>query len=215
MVNLFCRSSVRTQTFIFSVLAWKLIFLLPQYASVVVYKLPVLQFVIHFSHSFLTDFLLSSFTNESGIFYLLKTMLWPVSQLPLFFRGEAIVTQATILEFQPENFIFIRITRSAYRGTDSVFRSQKHENCPSRPGSTLKRPVADTNCECSARQCAWYVFDHEMVLPEYVVDFEYITKVITYNWMSVRTDQGQEKVREFYFESRKIDILKKPQAKLK
>lgn len=78
-------------------------------------------------------------------------------------------------------FILIRITRSVYRGADSVFRSQKHENCPSRPGSTLKRPIADTNCECSARQCAWYVFDHEMVLPEYVVDFEYIAKVITYS----------------------------------
>ncbi|XP_078381877.1 leucine-rich repeat-containing protein 9-like isoform X2 [Oculina patagonica] len=70
-----------------------------------------------------------------------------------------------------------KITRSAYRGMDSVFRAQKHENCPSRPGSTLKRPIIDTSCECSARQCAWYVFDHEMVLPEYVVDFEYITKV--------------------------------------
>ena len=35
----------------------------------------------------------------------------------------------------------------------------------------------DTSCECSARQCAWFVFDHAMVLPEYVVDFEYITKV--------------------------------------
>ena len=58
-----------------------------------------------------------------------------------------------------------------------MYRSQKHENCPSRPGSTLKGPIVDTNCECSARQCAWYVFDHEMVLPEYVVDFEYITKV--------------------------------------
>lgn len=41
----------------------------------------------------------------------------------------------------------------------------------------MKGTVTDTSCECSARQCAWYVFDHEMVLPEYVVDFEYITKV--------------------------------------
>ena len=86
----------------------------------------------------------------------------------------------------------------------------------------MKRPVANTNCECSARQCAWYVFDHEMVLPEYVVDFEYNTKVI-YIQLNIcntdiekspagvcivevksGTDQGQEKVKEFYFkEARK------------
>ena len=76
-------------------------------------------------------------------------------------------------------YFFIRITRSAYRAANSVFRAQKHENCPSRPGSTLKRPIIDAGCECSARQCAWFAFDHEMALPEYVVDFEYITKVIS------------------------------------
>ena len=35
----------------------------------------------------------------------------------------------------------------------------------------------DNVCECSTGQCDWYVFDHELVLPEYVVGFEYITKV--------------------------------------
>lgn len=33
------------------------------------------------------------------------------------------------------------------------------------------------NCECSARQCEWYLFDNELILPEYVVEFEYVTKV--------------------------------------
>ena len=71
----------------------------------------------------------------------------------------------------------IRIKREIYRGADSVFRTRKHENCPKRSGSTVKRTLVDSDCDCSARQCAWYVFDHVMVLPEYVVDFEYITKV--------------------------------------
>ncbi|XP_008066255.1 leucine-rich repeat-containing protein 9, partial [Carlito syrichta] len=31
------------------------------------------------------------------------------------------------------------------------------------------------NCDCSFRQCKWFVFDHELVLPEYIVEFEYIT----------------------------------------
>ncbi|KAJ6658013.1 hypothetical protein lerEdw1_001672 [Lerista edwardsae] len=31
------------------------------------------------------------------------------------------------------------------------------------------------NCDCSLRQCEWFVFDRDLVLPEYVVEFEYIT----------------------------------------
>ena len=84
MVNLFCRSSVRTEAFIFSVLVLlKKNSFLPQFANVAVYKQPMLQFVFHFSYSFLTDFLLSSFSTESWSFYLLKAILKPVSQPPL------------------------------------------------------------------------------------------------------------------------------------
>ncbi|XP_057198998.1 leucine-rich repeat-containing protein 9 isoform X1 [Triplophysa rosa] len=32
------------------------------------------------------------------------------------------------------------------------------------------------DCDCRQRQKLWYVFDHELVLPEYLVDFEYITQ---------------------------------------
>ena len=68
--------------------------LLPQFA-IVVYKQPMLQFV-HFPYSFFADFLLSSFTTESGIFsfYVLARVT-----TASFFRGEAIVTQVAILEF--------------------------------------------------------------------------------------------------------------------
>jgi len=34
-----------------------------------------------------------------------------------------------------------------------------------------------TSCECSSRQCEWYIFDRDLVLPEYIVEFEYVTKV--------------------------------------
>ncbi|CAH1791753.1 unnamed protein product [Owenia fusiformis] len=40
-------------------------------------------------------------------------------------------------------------------------------------GSTT---TSTTSCDCLSRQCEWFVFDHEMVLPEYVIDFEYITR---------------------------------------
>ncbi len=32
-------------------------------------------------------------------------------------------------------------------------------------------------CECSSRQCEWFAFNTEVVMPEYVIDFEYITRV--------------------------------------
>ncbi|KAL4237983.1 Leucine-rich repeat-containing protein 9 [Mactra antiquata] len=35
----------------------------------------------------------------------------------------------------------------------------------------------NSSCECSARQCEWYIFDNELVLPEYIVEFEYVTKL--------------------------------------
>nr|XP_054303549.1 leucine-rich repeat-containing protein 9 isoform X3 [Pongo pygmaeus] len=37
--------------------------------------------------------------------------------------------------------------------------------------------MGQRNCDCSVRQCKWFVFDHDLVLPEYVVEFEYITMV--------------------------------------
>ena len=34
-----------------------------------------------------------------------------------------------------------------------------------------------TQCECSSRQSEWFVFNHNLAIPEYSVDFEYITRV--------------------------------------
>ena len=38
--------------------------------------------------------------------------------------------------------------------------------------------IADANesytCECSSRQCEWYLFDNELVLSVYIIEFEYI-----------------------------------------
>lgn len=60
-----------------------------------------------------------------------------------------------------------QITKSSYPKIDAVFKPRKM--CVTNEGG-------DTLCECSARQCEWYIFDHRLVLPEYVVEFEYITK---------------------------------------
>ncbi|XP_035387168.1 leucine-rich repeat-containing protein 9 isoform X1 [Electrophorus electricus] len=41
---------------------------------------------------------------------------------------------------------------------------------------TLFSTEQQASCDCSQQQTLWYVFDHELVLPEYLIDFEYITE---------------------------------------
>lgn len=42
---------------------------------------------------------------------------------------------------------------------------------------TLDSIIGQRQCDCGYRQFKWFVFDHDLVLPEYIVDFEYITVV--------------------------------------
>ncbi len=63
-----------------------------------------------------------------------------------------------------------RIKKQFYPNADSVFRPKQYN---------LSEKEKEAVCECVARQCEWFVFDHELVLPEYVIDFEYVTKVGT------------------------------------
>ncbi|EMP30661.1 Leucine-rich repeat-containing protein 9 [Chelonia mydas] len=62
------------------------------------------------------------------------------------------------------------ISQVNYPGANSVFRPRKY---------LLKTysSMEHRNCDCRHRQCEWFVFDHELVLPEYVVEFEYTTLV--------------------------------------
>ncbi|XP_078672195.1 leucine-rich repeat-containing protein 9-like isoform X1 [Branchiostoma floridae x Branchiostoma belcheri] len=72
------------------------------------------------------------------------------------------------------------ICKENYPEADSVFRPRKLED-PQSPkkdvvSSILNSGGPHTECDCSGRQCEWFVFDHELVMPEYVIDFEYITR---------------------------------------
>ncbi|KAK5857406.1 hypothetical protein PBY51_010654 [Eleginops maclovinus] len=57
---------------------------------------------------------------------------------------------------------------SVYRNVDAKHRSAVSEE---RPRSTKTH----TGPECSPRRRQWFVFDHELVLPEYIIYFEYIS----------------------------------------
>ncbi|XP_046502943.1 leucine-rich repeat-containing protein 9 isoform X3 [Equus quagga] len=67
------------------------------------------------------------------------------------------------------------ISRANYPMVNSVFIPQKY---------LLNSIMGQRNCDCSFRQCKWFVFDHDLVLPEYIVEFEYITVVKAHSLFS-------------------------------
>ncbi|XP_074986056.1 leucine-rich repeat-containing protein 9 isoform X4 [Caretta caretta] len=70
------------------------------------------------------------------------------------------------------------ISQVNYPGANSVFRPRKHLlSDTSAANDETYSSMEHRNCDCRHRQCEWFVFDHELVLPEYVVEFEYTTLV--------------------------------------
>ncbi|XP_056283145.1 leucine-rich repeat-containing protein 9 isoform X3 [Pseudoliparis swirei] len=91
-----------------------------------------------------------------------------------FRHGQVIVSKVFVGHSMP-----IRegepLDRSRYPRACSVYRNvdTKHRTAISeeRPNSSKTH----TGPECSPRRRQWFVFDHELVLPEYIIYFEYIT----------------------------------------
>ncbi|XP_051003310.1 leucine-rich repeat-containing protein 9 [Acomys russatus] len=63
------------------------------------------------------------------------------------------------------------ISQANYPMVNSVFVPQRHF-------------LRERNCDCSYRQYKWFVFDHDLVLPEYIVEFEYTTVVQVHSLFS-------------------------------
>ncbi|KFV79128.1 Leucine-rich repeat-containing protein 9, partial [Struthio camelus australis] len=77
------------------------------------------------------------------------------------------------------------ICQGNYPEANSVFRPWK---CLGKTRSSLKQ----RRCDCRLRQREWFVFDHELVLPEYVVEFEYVTRVKDQSLFSTCNVTGEE-----------------------
>ncbi|KAL4656332.1 leucine-rich repeat-containing protein 9-like [Arapaima gigas] len=68
----------------------------------------------------------------------------------------------------------LEIESENYPKTHSVYCSVTADSCL---GTKCPRSSnLHGNCECGLRQRQWFVFDHELVLPEYLVDFKYVTQ---------------------------------------
>ncbi|KAB1276937.1 Leucine-rich repeat-containing protein 9 [Camelus dromedarius] len=67
------------------------------------------------------------------------------------------------------------ISQANYPMVNSVFIPRKY---------LLNSIMGQRDCDCSSRQCKWFVFDHDLVLPEYIIEFEYITAVKAHSLFS-------------------------------
>ncbi|XP_067894912.1 leucine-rich repeat-containing protein 9 isoform X4 [Heterodontus francisci] len=63
-----------------------------------------------------------------------------------------------------------------YPNANSVYRPRKVDTRSANDAGFSSSLKLHGSCDCSLRQYEWFVFDHELVVPEYLIDFEYITQ---------------------------------------
>ncbi|XP_069772401.1 leucine-rich repeat-containing protein 9 isoform X3 [Narcine bancroftii] len=68
------------------------------------------------------------------------------------------------------------IQRLRYPNVNSVYRPRKFDTGSAIDKGSSKSLKLHGSCDCSFRQYEWFVFDHELVVPEYLIDFEYTTQ---------------------------------------
>ncbi|KAG8561130.1 hypothetical protein GDO81_015257 [Engystomops pustulosus] len=72
---------------------------------------------------------------------------------------------------------FLPINSTYYPDANSVFRPLKLNSSTLCSSDDEMFPSQDhARCDCSLRRCEWFMFDSELVLPEYIVEYEYITQ---------------------------------------
>ncbi|XP_036887666.1 leucine-rich repeat-containing protein 9 [Sturnira hondurensis] len=109
------------------------------------------------------------------------------------------------------------IRQANYSMVNSVFIPRKY---------LLNSTMGQRNCDCSFRQYKWFVFDHDLVLPEYIVEIEYMTVVKAHSLFSSfnnvileeskKKSEGSVLSQELKFDDEvtKMDPRIKPRPKL-
>ncbi|XP_035023864.2 leucine-rich repeat-containing protein 9 isoform X1 [Hippoglossus stenolepis] len=120
-----------------------------------------------------------SVTEQPRIEHTLRQASQPDSKYsedPVPFRhGQIIISKVYVghsiplREENPVDKISLRRVCSVYRNVDTKLRSATSDE---RPRSSRTH----TGPECSPRRRQWFVFDHELVLPKYLVYFQYVTR---------------------------------------
>ncbi|XP_042669554.1 leucine-rich repeat-containing protein 9 [Centrocercus urophasianus] len=83
-----------------------------------------------------------------------------------------------------------------YPEANSVFRPWKClERGASPSDNEMWASLEQRNCDSSGWQCEWFVFDHGLVLPEYIADLEYVTLVKDKSLFSTCNIIAEERMR--------------------
>ncbi|XP_051504244.1 leucine-rich repeat-containing protein 9 [Myxocyprinus asiaticus] len=98
---------------------------------------------------------------------------------PLSFRHGQLIISKVFLGRSASLKEGVPIDCDHYHKANSVYlsiSSKQHTPTTQTDPDMLSYSSLPGSCDCRQRQNLWYVFDHELVLPEYLVDFEYITQ---------------------------------------
>nr|XP_020446740.1 leucine-rich repeat-containing protein 9-like isoform X2 [Monopterus albus] len=109
------------------------------------------------------------------------------------------------------------VDRTGYPRTYSVYRSVDSKHITAMSEDRHRASKAHTGPKCSPRQRQWFVFDHELVLPEYIVYFEYITRDQEHSAVSGRnTARNETPSNDIILDNEVLNMepVLKPQPKL-
>ncbi|KAM5129332.1 leucine-rich repeat-containing protein 9 [Mantella aurantiaca] len=68
----------------------------------------------------------------------------------------------------------LEINPETYPNANSVFKPLKFKSNHVYSSDDAGSSEEHGSCDCSLRRCEWFVFDPDLILPEYIVEFEYI-----------------------------------------
>ncbi|XP_078263320.1 leucine-rich repeat-containing protein 9 [Rhinoraja longicauda] len=95
---------------------------------------------------------------------------------PVPFRYGQLIIAKVFLGHSVQAFDSEQVQRLKYPHVNSVYRPQKIDTRSTLDKGNSKSLKLHSSCDCSLRQYEWFVFDHDLVVPEYLIDFEYITQ---------------------------------------
>ncbi|XP_053088423.1 leucine-rich repeat-containing protein 9 isoform X1 [Pangasianodon hypophthalmus] len=94
-----------------------------------------------------------------------------------FTQGQLIITKAFLGHSVPLR-AGAPVDAEFYPKAHSVYLKASAKQHITKQGNTGEVYSSELQgcCDCSQRKTLWYVFDRELVLPEYLIDFEYVTQ---------------------------------------
>eukprot|EP00795_Rhopilema_esculentum_P008396 gene8396-14373_t len=114
-----------------------------------------------------------------GIHLVTTMVLIITAMVPVFTTIAILVTRYSLLSVHCYYLyllqLLLRINKQQYQNYDTAYQTRRHAICPTKARSKSTVGIAEL-CDCTLRRCTWHVFNAELVLPEYMVEFEYVTR---------------------------------------